>query len=377
MAGLYIHIPFCEKKCGYCDFFSVKLYKDNIFVENFINSLLNEIAEKSYLFTNQTIETVYFGGGTPSILPVSYIGKIINTIQQHYHLAENVECTIEINPEHAVVQYFRDLTALGFVNRLSTGFQAMHDSGLQYLGRNHSVEDNLRYLDLCERYGFSNYSVDYIFGYEILTEKDIDQAFRLFSDRKVPHISAYSLGIEENTPFMLKLRKGQIHKMDDEFFLNQFKYIHNLLESLGYQHYEISNYSLPGLHSRHNSNYWNFVPYLGFGPSAHSFYNNSRSWNARTLPLYNQQISNHEQYSENEILDSDDQYNEYIMLRLRTRKGIHLPYFKERFSKYYKHFEKNLNRRDLIDYFEFNGDYINLNIDGIFISDYIISELFV
>ncbi len=377
MSGIYVHIPFCEKKCGYCDFFSVRLVKDKSIAEKFVNNLISEIEMKSYLFQDQTIDTIYFGGGTPSILPFSYIAKIYQTIENCYTLNKNIECTIEINPEHAVDSYFNELKSSGFVNRLSTGFQAMDDNGLQYLGRNHSVSDNLRYLDLCQKYGFSNYSADYIFGYEILTDQEIERSFRFLAANGVPHISAYSLGIEENTPFMLKLRKGQIRKMDDDFFLRQFQLIHYLLESLGYQHYEISNYCKPGMHSLHNSNYWDFVPYLGFGPSAHSYFNNSRGWNSRGLSQYGQQIQNLEQFSEKEILSADDQYNEFIMLSLRTRKGIHLPTIKSRFAKYFKDFEKNLNRRDLIDYFAFNGDYVNLNLDGIFISDYIISEFFV
>lgn len=332
---------------------------------------------KSYLFKDQTIETIYFGGGTPSILPVSCIAKIYQTIENCYTLSKNIECTIEINPEHAVDSYFTDLKSAGFVNRLSTGFQAMSDDGLRYLGRNHSVLDNYRYLDLCEKYDFSNYSADYIFGYEILDEKEIDRSFRILASRGVPHISAYSLGIEENTPFMLKLQKGIIHKMDDVFFLAQFRQIHYLLQSLGYQHYEISNYCKPGMHSRHNSNYWDFVPYLGFGPSAHSYFNNQRGWNARGLANYNAQIQNLEQFSEKELLSADDNYNEYIMLSFRTSRGVNIPYLKSHFNKYYSDFEKNLNRSDLIDYFAFSGDNVNLNLDGIFISDYIISEFFV
>lgn len=377
MSGIYVHIPFCEKKCGYCDFFSVRLVKDKSVVDSFVNSISAEIQMKSYLFKDQTIETIYFGGGTPSILPVSCIAKIYQTIENCYTLSKNIECTIEINPEHAVDSYFTDLKSAGFVNRLSTGFQAMSDDGLRYLGRNHSVLDNYRYLDLCEKYDFSNYSADYIFGYEILDEKEIDRSFRILASRGVPHISAYSLGIEENTPFMLKLQKGIIHKMDDVFFLAQFRQIHYLLQSLGYQHYEISNYCKPGMHSRHNSNYWDFVPYLGFGPSAHSYFNNQRGWNARGLANYNAQIQNLEQFSEKELLSADDNYNEYIMLSFRTSRGVNIPYLKSHFNKYYSDFEKNLNRSDLIDYFAFSGDNVNLNLDGIFISDYIISEFFV
>lgn len=377
MSGLYVHIPFCVSKCGYCDFYSVKLGKNSDIIENFVLNIVNEIKFKSYLFKNQTVDTIYFGGGTPSILPFSAIARIFQALSDNYNISQNPECTIEINPEHATDEYFNDLKNYGFINRLSTGFQSMDDNCLKYLGRNHSVSDNYRYLNLCEKYGFSNFSVDYIFGYEVLSDAEIVRAFKVLTDLKIPHISAYSLGIEENTPFANKLKRGLIHKMNDEFFLQQFKLVHNLLESAGYQHYEISNYSLPGMHSRHNSNYWNFVPYLGFGPSAHSYYNNSRSWNSRKLVDYEKQISENEEYSENEILSSDDMFNEYIMLRLRTFKGLEIPYLKSHFPKYFDDFMKILHRRDFVDYFVINDDYIKLTLDGIFISDYIISEFFV
>jgi oxygen-independent coproporphyrinogen-3 oxidase len=335
------------------------------------------------LFKNQTVDTIYFGGGTPSILPLEQLERIYKAIADNYNLSSSLsprsslECTLEINPEHATDEYFSDLQRLGFVNRLSTGFQSMTDDGLKYLGRRHTVDDNLRYLQLCHKYGFSNYSVDYIFGYEILTADEIERAFRFLIGEGVPHISAYSLGIEENTPFMLKLRKGLIHKMDDDFYLRQFLLIHDLLESNGYNHYEISNYSLSGLHSRHNSNYWKSVPYLGFGPSAHSYYDGCRSWNERKLSDYQRQIAENCHYVEHENLTEDDLFNEFIMLRLRTREGIDKEYLTVHFAKYKEHFEKNLRRRDLTEYFEVNDRYVRLNINGLFISDYIISELFI
>jgi len=378
MSGLYVHIPFCESKCGYCDFYSIKRYKDSGFASDFVDTLTTEITQKSYLFKNQTVNTVYFGGGTPSILPLDDLERIFRAISDNYNLApDGVECTLEINPEHATDEYFAHLQQLGFVNRLSTGFQAMTDNGLRYLGRRHTVKDNYRYIELCRKYNFNNFSVDYIFGYETLDDFQIEDAFRYFIDEGIPHISAYSLGIEDNTPFMLKLRKGEIHKMDDDFYLRQFLLIHDILESNGYNHYEISNYSLPGRHSRHNSNYWESVPYLGFGPSAHSYYDGTRSWNARKLSDYQQQISNHELYAEHEILSEDDLFNEYIMLRLRTRQGIDIEYLTLHFAKYVSYFYKILRRKEMLGYFNVTDHYVNLNLNGIFISDHIISEFFV
>ncbi|MBQ3656427.1 MAG: radical SAM family heme chaperone HemW [Bacteroidales bacterium] len=364
MSGLYVHIPFCVKKCGYCDFYSVKLGKDTHLISNFTEKIINEILLKSYLFKNQAVETVYFGGGTPSLLTVKMLEKIFDALNSNFSFADKIECTLEINPEHATDEYFSALKASGFVNRLSTGFQAMDDDGLKYLGRNHSVTDNYRYLDLCRKYGFDNFSVDYIFGYETLTEREVEKSMKFFCEEKIPHISAYSLGIEDNTPFALKLKKGLIHKPDDDFFLRQFSLIHSILEDYGYNHYEISNYSLPDKHSRHNSNYWNFVPYLGFGPSAHSYYNNSRSWNCRSLSLYFEQIDNRELFDEQEILTETDIYNEKIMLGLRTKKGLKLADF------------PNLMISQFKDYFIVDDGYLKLNLKGWFISDYIISELF-
>lgn len=377
MSGLYVHVPFCRSKCGYCDFYSVAARKDSDFAANYINSVVSEIEQKAYLFRNQSVSTVYFGGGTPSILPLDGLERIFRTIGDNYCLDKSIECTLEMNPEHATDDYFAGLQSLGFVNRLSTGFQAMSDDGLRYLGRKHSVEDNFRYLKLCHKFGFSNFSVDYIFGYEILTAKEIERAFRFLISEGVPHVSAYSLGIEENTPFMLKLRKGLIHKMDDDFYVSQFLQIHDLMESNGYNHYEISNYSLPDKFSRHNSNYWLSVPYLGFGPSAHSYYDNIRSWNARKLSDYQAQIDNHKDFADCESLSPDDLFNEYVMLRLRTRQGVDLEYLALHFANYNEHFLKILSSREMVGYFDVNSRYVNLNLKGIFISDHIISEFFV
>ena len=363
MSGLYIHIPFCVKKCGYCDFYSVKKTNDSI-LQKFLQALIEEIKLKSYIFENQIVETVYFGGGTPSLLPFEYIEEIFKTLNDNFNIQKNAECTLEINPEHATDEYFSLMKQSGFIYRLSTGFQAMDDYGLKYLGRNHTVKDNYRYLDLCEKYGFDNYSVDYIFGYEGLSDSEILRSMKLFIDKKIPHISAYSLSIEENTMFHRKLLKGLLNKPQDEVFLRQFTLIDSILTSYGYNHYEISNYSLPQKHSQHNSNYWNFTPYLGFGPSAHSYYNNSRSWNCRTLPEYFKQIEKKQLCFEHEILTQEDIYNEKIMLGLRTSKGLKL-------SEVPK-----LDYLKFKDYFIVENGYLKLNLNGWFISDFIISELF-
>lgn len=376
MSGIYIHIPFCKKKCGYCDFYSIRLCKDSQLLDNFFLALNKEIVNKSYLFKNQTVETIYFGGGTPSLVPFRYLENVYQSISDNYHLANNIECTLEINPEQATDQYFSELKASGFVNRLSTGFQSMDNDCLKFLGRCHTVDDNYRYLDLCQKYGFDNFSVDYIFGYEMLTLKEIERSFKIFTDLKIPHISAYSLGIEQGTPFYLKLRKGEINIIDDEEYVSQFRLVHNLLTSARYEHYEISNYSLPEKYSKHNTNYWNFVPYLGFGPSAHSYYDNTRSWNIRDVHKYCDMVSRGEMSFEQEQLSKSDQFNEFIMLSLRTHRGIDLNHLHNQFSEFENEFYHNIKDKKICRYLVEDNGFVRLNLDGVMISDSIISELF-
>ncbi len=376
MSGIYIHIPFCKKKCGYCDFYSIRLCKDSQLLDNFFLALNKEIVNKSYLFKNQTVETIYFGGGTPSLVPFHYLENVYKTIADNYHLSNNIECTLEINPEQATNQYFNELKASGFVNRLSTGFQSMDNDCLKFLGRCHTVDDNYRYLDLCKKYGFDNFSVDYIFGYEMLTLNEIERSFKIFTDLKIPHISAYSLGIEQGTPFYLKLRKGEINIIDDEEYVSQFRLVHNLLISAGYEHYEISNYSLPEKYSKHNTNYWNFVPYLGFGPSAHSYYDNTRSWNIRDVRKYCDMVSRGEMSFEQEQLSLRDRFNEYIMLSLRMHRGIEFKHLHNEFSEFENEFYHTIKDKKISRYLIEDNGFVRLNLDGLMISDTIISFLF-
>lgn len=377
MSGIYIHIPFCLNKCPYCDFYSVSVCKDISLISDFVKSLKCEITNSASIFGDQIISSVYFGGGTPSVLSPQILSDIFLTVKSNYNLSESREVTLEINPEHATDKYFSELRDLNFVNRLSTGFQAMHSSGLSYLQRRHSVDDNINFIDLSQRYGFNNFSVDYIYGYSSLENYDIESAFEFFISRRIPHISAYSLGIEKNTKFYSMLKHGQISKISDDQCFEQFSLIHNLLTFSGYQHYEISNFSLPGKESFHNSSYWNLTPYLGFGPSAHSYFNNSRRWNIRNVSKYIEFVNNGNCVFESEMLSHSDNYNEYIMIRLRTFKGLSITYVKENFTDFYNSFQNTLSRRDLKEYFVTDGDFVSLTLKGMFISDFIISEFFV
>lgn len=376
MAGIYIHIPFCNKKCPYCDFYSIKMDKNKSFQEIFIDALFKEILLKKHLLKSK-INTIYIGGGTPSIMPIEFFSKLKNILYQNFDLSVLQEVTLEINPEHATEEFFKELKELNFVNRLSTGFQAMHKEGLTFLKRNHSLEDNFRYFLLCKKYSFDNYSVDYIFGYQGLTIEQIENALDIFIENKVPHISCYGLGIEPNTLFYKQLEQNLISKIDDEEFFEQFKFIDQKLEKAGYIHYEISNYSLKNKHSIHNSNYWNFTEYLGFGPSAHSYVDNSRFYNVNNLFKYAENVNNSILFEQKEDLSTSDMYNEFIMLSFRQKKGVEIQKLSTLFPKNVNNFFKNVNKSSLKQYFIEENGFIRLNLEGIFISDFIIEQFFV
>lgn len=376
MAGIYIHIPFCNKKCPYCDFYSIKLDKEKKFQSIFVDALFKEIVMKKNILKSK-INTVYIGGGTPSIMLIEFFSKLKNILLDNYDLSDLQEVTLEINPEHANEEFFEELKKLNFVNRLSTGFQAMHKEGLFFLKRNHSLEQNFKYFQLCKKYSFDNYSVDYIFGYQGLTLKQIDNALDIFITKKVPHISCYGLGIEPNTLFYKQLEQNIIQKIDDEDFFEQFKFIDKKLEDAGYIHYEISNYSLPNMQSKHNSNYWNFTEYLGFGPSAHSYVDKSRFYNVNNLFKYAENVNNSIFYEQKEELSTSDVYNEFIMLSFRQKKGVEVQKLSTLFPENVNNFFKIVNKSSLKQYFIEENGYIRLNLEGIFISDFIIEQFFV
>lgn len=373
MAGIYIHIPFCKSKCIYCDFCSItKLASTN----DFLTALNKEIEIRKNEFQTEIIETIYFGGGTPSLLKTSEIQNILDGVNKNYRVAKNPEITIEVNPDDITLDYLKEIFKTG-INRLSIGIQSFSDDILSFLGRRHNSKQAEQTIINAIEAGFKNISTDIIFGIPGLTMAEITKSLDLFIKYKVQHISAYHLTYEDGTKLYKLLDSEIIKLIDEDFSLEQFTAVEDYLKSNNYEHYEISNYSLQGYESKHNANYWNGVPYLGFGPSAHSYNNNIRSWNSNNLKTYVSKISEGKLPSKQEKLTTKMQYNEYLMTSLRTSNGINPEKLKELFGKkYHDDFVSAIDKYVKSKHVSINKNNYFLTSQGMFLSDGIISDLF-
>ena len=329
MAGLYIHIPFCKSKCVYCGFYSTVNQKD---VEKFVSTLEEEMVLRKAEMTGESFKTVYIGGGTPSLLQTSQLQQIIENIRRHFTIEDNAEMTIEANPEQLTMDYCKNLKALGF-NRISIGVQSFHDEILQFLGRKHSAKEALQAVENAHAAGFDNISIDLIYGVNErdnkLWQKELETAFTL----PIQHFSAYALTVEENSLLYRRIHQHKTVEPDEDLASTQYEILTKAVEQSRFAQYEISNFAVKGWESRHNSAYWQRIPYLGLGTSAHSFDGTHRSWNAPTLPGYFAQIEQKKAFHERETLTDIDKYNEFILLRLRTVSGIDLMEMEQLFRR--------------------------------------------
>ena len=371
MPGLYVHIPFCRSKCIYCDFYSIALPS---LIPDFCNALKNEIASRSNTFYGKTINTIYFGGGTPSILDVNCIGEIINEIHKHYKVNPDAEITLEANPENINREYLLALKHIG-VNRLSIGIQSFDDEILKFLKRRHSAANAIECVKNAADCGFDNISVDLIYGITGLSNEKWQEELNTAFSLPITHLSCYCLGIEEGTLLNRYCRENRYTPSDDDSCLRQFLDFDRMLVENGFTHYEISNACKKGWQSKHNSSYWDRSEYLGFGPSAHSFVANSRSWNIANIKEYIKCVTDGKPYSTSEILTESDILEEYIMLGLRTAKGIKLNEIEKLFGK-----DKSDKLREAISklnpaHIHFDGNQLSLTAHGMFVSDNIIVNL--
>lgn len=329
MSGIYIHIPFCRRKCHYCNFFSLASLK---YKERFLGALKEEIFLRKKYLDGKPIESIYLGGGTPSILQISEIEGILEDLRKYFILAENREITLEANPDDLDLGILREYLAIG-INRLSIGVQSFFDDDLEYLNRIHSGQRAEEAVRQAKDAGFSNISIDLIYGIPTLTaekwQKNLEKAFSL----EVPHISTYSLTVEPKTALDLLIRKKKLPGPGEEQILEHFRILLRMMKEQEFEHYEISNFCKNGFYSRHNSMYWNGTPYLGLGPSAHSYNGSSRQWNISNLVQYIDQINRNEPFFESEELTPVQQYNEYVMVSLRTMWGCDLNTIGERFGE--------------------------------------------
>jgi oxygen-independent coproporphyrinogen-3 oxidase len=322
MAGIYIHIPFCKQACHYCDFhFSTSLkYKDDL-----LQALVKELhLQKNYL-QNQTIETIYFGGGTPSVLAAADINLLLDTITSLHTVTTDAEITLEANPDDLDKVKLQELRQTP-INRFSIGIQSFFDEDLQWMNRVHRAQDAETSVKRAQDSGFENITVDLIYGYPLLTDQKWKHNFDKVFELGVPHVSAYAMTVEPQTALASFIRNKKQAAMSEQQSSEQFLMLMDAMQTKGFEHYEISNFCKPGHYSRHNSNYWRGVSYLGIGPSAHSYNGSNRQWNIANNSKYIQQIYAGSPPAEIEELTENNRLNEYIMTSLRTSWGLDLDY---------------------------------------------------
>ncbi|MEZ4720688.1 MAG: radical SAM family heme chaperone HemW [Flavobacteriales bacterium] len=318
MSGIYVHIPFCKQKCSYCDFhFSTNLKLQN----DLVDSLCKEIElQKDYL--SEAPQTLYFGGGTPSILSQENLSRIFEALHKYFDLSQLSEVTFESNPDDHSVENLRFWKSLG-INRLSIGIQSFIDRDLKLMNRAHNADHAKQCVEQAREAGFESLSIDLIYGIPDQSfdqwKANVQEAIQLNPD----HISAYCLTVEPKTALAHMVAKGEIFEKSDEVIEQEYLYLHQTLEAAGYEHYEVSNFSKPGKRAAHNSNYWSGKAYLGIGPSAHSFDGNrKRQWNISNNPTYIKKLRTSEEWFDTETLKETERYNEMIMTGLRTKSGI-------------------------------------------------------
>lgn len=321
MAGIYIHIPFCKQACTYCNFhFSTSLkLKDEV-----LQAIRHELEMQKNFMNGAPVETIYFGGGTPSILSVDEIKKIFDHIYSHYPISELKECTLEANPDDLNSRYLKELSTTP-VNRFSIGTQSFRDVDLQYMNRAHNAQEADYAIKAAQDAGFPNITIDLIYGTPELSDGAWKRNLEKVKELDIPHFSSYALTVEEGTVLDRNIKKKKTAPVDNEQSAGQFELLMEQAAVMGYEHYEISNLAKPGHYAVHNTNYWRGMPYLGIGPSAHSFDGKSRRWNIANNALYAKSILlNNELTYEEEILTPTEHLNEYIMTSLRTMWGCDL-----------------------------------------------------
>lgn len=374
MAGIYIHIPFCKKACTYCDFhFSTSLK----YAEEMVDAICTEIRLKKDRLQNETIGSIYFGGGTPSVLPAKAFEKIFDTINSCFSIAANAEITMEANPDDLDQQKINALRQLP-INRFSIGIQSFFEEDLVWMNRAHTALEAESCIKRSQDAGFENLSIDLIYGYPLLTDQKWLNNIAKAIELKTPHISAYSLTVEPRTALANAIQKGKQLALDDEQSAAQFLILNQHLTTVGFEHYEISNYSLPGCYAIHNTNYWRGVPYLGIGPSAHGFDKTTRYLNVANNAKYLAALTKNQLAETIEELSEVDQFNEYIMTALRTQWGLDLDKITTDFGKAYTE-QTRLQASAFIaeDKLILDKNIITLTKQGKLFADGIASALFV
>nr|VFK59330.1 MAG: oxygen-independent coproporphyrinogen-3 oxidase [Candidatus Kentron sp. TUN]VFK67903.1 MAG: oxygen-independent coproporphyrinogen-3 oxidase [Candidatus Kentron sp. TUN] len=379
MAGIYIHIPFCKQLCYYCDFhFSLSLRdKDEMVI-----AILRELELRRDYFDgdnqretqDRTIATLYFGGGTPSMLDLATIEAILNKIHSLFRVRTDAEVTLEANPDDLTPDYLSGLSTLG-INRLSIGIQSFHDQELQVMNRRHTTRQALDSIRNALRSGFENITIDLMYGLPDSTPETWRYSLETALALPIPHFSCYHLSFEEKTAFADFKKKGKLNGVSDDNSWEQYRSLCEKMKAKGYEHYEISNFAKKGWRSCHNMACWLGDTYLGIGPSAHSFNGKSRQWNIAHNLKYRESISRETDFHEMEILSEKEKFHDYLLTRLRTMEGIDLRYLQDNFTEFYPRFYKTFIRYSDTDLLKKKGNTFRLTEKGLFQSDAMIMKL--
>ena len=373
MAGIYLHIPFCKKACHYCNFhFSTQT--DTI--QAFVDALIQEIElQKSYI--NEPIETIYFGGGTPSLLNEPQLKAILAAIHTHFKVEATIECTLEANPDDIHPIKLAAWKQVG-INRLSIGIQSFQAAALTWMNRAHTVEQSHAAIEMAMQAGIHNVSIDLIYGTPTLTDQELIADLDWIEHYQINHVSCYALTVEDKTALKKLIENAQIEAVDPEKQARHFEIVSTRFMAMGLEHYEISNFAKPGFRSQHNSNYWSGKHYLGLGPSAHSFNTTSRQWNIANNALYIQSIANGQLNFEIEYLTEENRYNEYMMTSLRRIEGFDLDLIEATFGKrYLDHSIEMIQAMRSKNIFQQNGNQYSLKNEAKFLADGIASDFFI
>lgn len=372
MSGIYIHIPFCKQACHYCDFhFSTSLKKKG----EMVSALAKEIMLRKNESRDEIVETIYFGGGTPSILDIADIRLLIDAVYENYKVAENPEITVEANPDDLSEERIIELSN-NKINRLSIGIQSFFEDDLKLMNRAHNSEEARKSLEIATQY-FDNISIDLIYGVPEMSNEKWLENIKTALSFNVPHISSYALTVEPKTALHAFIQKGIIAQPDDEVAQEHFHLLVDKLEENGFIHYELSNFGKENYFSRNNSSYWLGKKYIGIGPSAHSYDGISRSWNVSNNTQYLKSIAESQLPSEAETLTQTDRYNEYVMTGLRTIWGISLERIEKEFGKTYLDYLNRQAEKYIEDHLLFiDENILRTTKSGKFLSDGIASDLF-
>lgn len=372
MSGIYIHIPFCKQACHYCDFhFSTSMKKK----DEMVLALAKEIELRKNEFENDVVETIYFGGGTPSILEISDIKLLIDAVYKHFDVIENPEITVEANPDDLSIERIIELSN-NRINRLSIGIQSFFEDDLKLMNRAHNADEAKKCLEFATQY-FDNISIDLIYGMPNMSNEKWLQNIETALSFNVPHISSYALTVEPKTALKKLIQTGKIDEPRDEVAQEHFQILVDKLSENGFIHYELSNFGKENYFSKNNSAYWLGKKYIGIGPSAHSFNGTSRSWNVSNNSLYLKALAENKLPSETEILSKNDRYNEYIMTGLRTIWGISLERIEKEFgTDFLEYLLKQSEKFIADDLLYLDEKILKATQKGKFLCDGIASDLF-